>query len=162
MIEIYKNLFIGNSDDYENQVKGQPGWSIVHACKEPYHRDLLGYTGRGAPKDHPEYLLALRSNRLYLNLIDVDKPEFISEKIIDAALEFIDSALKADNKCLVHCNQGESRSTSIGLLYLASKSFIPNSSLIEAENAFIKLYPMYNPAYGMRRYMELNWHKYTR
>ncbi len=38
MIEIYPNLFIGKVDDYEFQVKGQEGWSTVHACKEPYHR----------------------------------------------------------------------------------------------------------------------------
>ncbi len=57
MIEIYPNLFIGTADDYEFQVKGQPNWVIVHACKEPYHRHELGYKSLGAPKSHPEYLL---------------------------------------------------------------------------------------------------------
>jgi hypothetical protein len=49
MIEIHPNLYIGHQGDYEYQVKGQDGWAVVHACKEPYHRQLLGYTSRGAP-----------------------------------------------------------------------------------------------------------------
>lgn len=42
MKEIIKNLYIGNADDYEQYVKGKDDWSIVHACKEPYHRKALG------------------------------------------------------------------------------------------------------------------------
>ena len=49
MIEIYPNLYIGHQGDYEYLVQGQDGWAVVHACKEPYHRDLLGYTTQGAP-----------------------------------------------------------------------------------------------------------------
>lgn len=64
MIEIYKNLFIGNETDYEQSINGKLDWCIVHASKEPYHRALLSYTGRGAPKNHLEYLYAIRNNRL--------------------------------------------------------------------------------------------------
>ena len=52
MKEIYPNLHIGSQDDYENIVKQQDGWFIIHACKEPYHRQALGYSGQGAPKTH--------------------------------------------------------------------------------------------------------------
>lgn len=38
MIEVYENLFIGNEKDFENDVKQKDGWSVVQACKEPYHR----------------------------------------------------------------------------------------------------------------------------
>ncbi|MDR1908375.1 MAG: dual specificity protein phosphatase family protein [Spirochaetaceae bacterium] len=121
MIEIYHNLFIGAEQDYESKVSGRPDWFVVHACKESYHRRLLDYTGRGAPKEHPEYLIARRSNILFLNLADADDPAYIPKEIIDSALNFIDEALSNDNPCLVHCNQGESRSPSIGLLYLVSQ-----------------------------------------
>ena len=83
MIEVSKNLYIGNQDDYEFKVKGSAEWAIVHACKEPYHRNLLGYTGRGAPKEHPEYLFARRNNSLFLNIVDVDSPDYIVKDIID-------------------------------------------------------------------------------
>lgn len=109
MTEIHKNLFIGNENDYEFKVKNQEGWSVIHACKEPYHRQALGFLGRGAPKDHPEYLMAKRENRLILNLVDVENPAYIAKEIIDEALEFIDQRLKEGRKVLVNCNHEMSR-----------------------------------------------------
>jgi len=162
MIEIYHNLFIGTELDYENTVKGQIGWRVVHACKEPYHRALLGYSGRGAPKDHPEYFFAIRGDRLFLNLVDANDPAYIPDVIIDKALSFIGETLKADNKCLVHCNLGESRSPSIGFLYLASKSLIPTGSFAEAEKEYMKLYPRYFPKNGIRGFIQNNWDKYIK
>jgi hypothetical protein len=58
MIEVTRNLFVGNNNDY-NLIQSESDWAIVHACKEPYHRNALGYSGQGAPKEHPEYLVAL-------------------------------------------------------------------------------------------------------
>lgn len=161
MIEIYKNLFIGDEQDYEYHVKNHPEWYVVHACKEPYHRGLLGYHGRGAPKDHPEYLFAFRGNILYLNLVDADSPDYIPKEIIDVALNFINKSQLSASPCLVHCNLGESRSPSIGLLYLVSISQLPSTDLATAESTFLKLYPQYNPKLGMRGFMEINWNFYA-
>ena len=161
MVEICKNLFVGTEIDYENIVKNQPNWRIVHACKEPYHRVLLGYKGRGAPKNHPEYLFAVRGERLFLNLVDADDPAYISNIIIDKALKFIGNALQANKKCLVHCNLGESRSPGIGFLYLTTKSLIPTTSLAEATKAYLKIYPAYNPKNGVHGFIQKNWNKYA-
>jgi hypothetical protein len=55
MIEVMPRLYVGNQIDWETNVKHKgtgnpkPGWSVVQACKEPYHREALGYIGRGAP-----------------------------------------------------------------------------------------------------------------
>ena len=136
MKEIIKNLYIGNADDYEQYVKGKDNCSIVHACKEPYYRKALGYSGRSVLSNHPEYLIAVRVNRLILNLIDPPNLNFIPKEIIDKALTFIDENLKRNRKVLVHCNQGESRSPSIGMLYMAIKNEISNSSLEDAEKNF--------------------------
>lgn len=48
MIEVHPNLFVGSQDD-EAAIRGHPSWFVVHACKEPYHRQALGYTSQGAP-----------------------------------------------------------------------------------------------------------------
>ncbi|WP_411823658.1 dual specificity protein phosphatase family protein [Leptospira sp. 'Mane'] len=128
MIQIRPNLFIGNEQDYEMKIKSQHDWNVVHACKEPYHRNLLGYSGRGAPKAHPEYLIARRENRLFLNLVDADDPNYIPKEIIDSAIAFMDESLLSGQNCLVHCNQGESRSPSLGLLYLAAKERLDSQS----------------------------------
>jgi hypothetical protein len=163
MIEIYPNLFIGNENDYETRVRHEPGWYVVHACKEPYHRQALGYSGRAAPKNHPEYLIARRGNRLILNLVDAPDPAYISKEIIDAALEFIGKSLTSGNRVLVHCNEGCSRSAGIGLLYLAMfTDGILKVEFPEAEAVFRTLYPPYNPKSGMRGYMIMNWKKYAK
>jgi hypothetical protein len=161
MIEVAPSLFIGDENDYELAVRHQAGWCIVHACKEPYHRQALGYQGRGAPKEHPEYLIAKRGNRLILNLVDAPSPAFFSTEIFDVALDFIDDALKAGNNVLVHCNEGFSRGPSVGLLFLAARlKTIPSSTFEEAEAAFIQLYPTYAPKPGVRGFMQLNWERY--
>lgn len=161
MIEISAGLFIGSEADYELSVKRQEGWCVVHACKDPYHRQALGYTGRAAPREHPEYLIARRGNRLILNLIDAPDPAYIPREIIDAALAFIGDGLKARARVLVHCNQGESRAPSIGLLYLATATDrLPVATFLEAEIAFRTIYPTYNPGRGVRGFLMTNWNTY--
>ncbi|PJZ60804.1 dual specificity protein phosphatase family protein [Leptospira adleri] len=154
MIEVTLNFYIGNQSDYETNVASLQNWFVIHACKEPFHRNLLGYSGKGAPKGHPEYLLARRENRLFLNLVDAADPSYIPKEIIDTALKFIEEALSQNIPVLLHCNLGESRSPSIGLLFLAINELIPNSSLQEAEQEFQKIYTKYNPKTGMRGFLE--------
>jgi predicted protein tyrosine phosphatase len=162
MIEIHPRLHIGTEADYETRVRTQAGWWVVHACKEPYHRQLLGYTGRAAPKTHPDYLFARRERRLYLNIVDVDDPAYIAKAIIDATLGFLDEAMRSGEPVLVHCNQGESRSPSLGLLYLAARTgVLATASLPAAEADFRKLYPRYNPKAGIRGFLARHWHGYV-
>ena len=163
MVEVYPNLYIGNQEDYDRNVAHRQGWRVVHACKEPYHRQALGYRGRAAPKDHPEYLIARRVYLLILNLVDAPNPEFFSSEIFDAALDFIHEGLSSGQKVLVHCNKGESRSSGIALLYLAVfTNAIPSETITEAEEAFSEIYPQHNPSAGVRGFLQQNWDYYQR
>ena len=160
MIEVSRNLFVGSQED-ESFVRGQTGWYFIHACKEPYHRQALGYTGRGAPKDHPEYLVAARDGRLILNLVDVENVAYIPAEIIDAALMAINQNI-GGSKVLVHCNQGLSRSPAIALLYMAK--FTVQFRSMDHETAvreFRRIYPTYAPARGMAEFVRLHWAKYA-
>jgi hypothetical protein len=162
MIEILPNLYVGHQGDYEYQVKGKDGWAVVHACKEPYHRDLLGYTGRGAPKDHPEYLFSDQGSRLYLNLVDAPDPAYIPKAIVDKALAFIHEKLAEGLKILVHCNQGESRGPGIGLLYLLKHTdTLPKTSLDVALAAFQRIYPAFYPSNGISGFIAAHWEEYA-
>jgi predicted protein tyrosine phosphatase len=161
MIEIRPSLFIGIDNDYRI-ASYQNNWAIVHACKEPYHRRMLGYTTPGAPKNHPEYLFGIRGNRLILNFIDADDVKYVPKEIIDAAIGFIDSKLGEGVRVLVHCNQGQSRSPSIGLLYLATSGAFAELTFAEAESRYKSMYPSYSPAKGIRECMALNWANYCR
>jgi hypothetical protein len=160
MIEVKSNLFVGSQDD-EAAIRGQGGWFVVHACKEPYHRQALGYSGRGAPKDHPEYLIARREGRLILNLVGVDNVSYIPPEIIDAALIDIHQNITS-SKILVHCNQGMSRSPTIAFLYLLKHSddFSGRDHPTSVQR-FQNIYPPYNPAPGMAEYVRVNWNKYS-
>jgi len=160
MIEVHPNLFVGAEHD-EQSIRGRSDWFVVHACKEPYHRQALGYTGRAASKDHPEYLIARRPGRLILNLVDVDNVAYIGAELVDAAIEAIEQNI-GRSKVLVHCNQGASRSPTIAFLYLAQKTAaFDGMDFDEAVQAFKRIYPPCNPARGMADYARLNWARYS-
>jgi hypothetical protein len=160
MIEVSKGLFVGSQDD-EARVRGALGWFVIHACKEPYHRQALGYAGRGAPKGHPEYLIANRPGRLILNLVDTDDVAYIPAEIIDAAIEAIRKNLETSS-VLVHCNQGFSRSPTIALLYMSKYTdTFRGMSADGGMQAFQKLYPPFAPAEGMANYVRINWGRYA-
>lgn len=160
MIEVATNLYVGSQPD-EASIRGQNGWYVIHACKEPYHRQALGYSGRGAPRNHPEYLIAVRPSRLILNLVDVDNVAYIPPEIIDAALAAIHQNISS-SKILVHCNQGLSRSPTIAFLYLAKHTDkFRAMDWASAVAEFRKAYPAYSPAAGMTQYIQLNWTKYV-
>lgn len=159
MKEIVRNLYIGSQDDYEYIVKQEPGWRVIHACKEPYHRDALGYKGRGAPKDSSEYFFAYRGSDLILNLVDVQDPQYIPEQIIEESIHFIDKHI-SESKILVHCNQGQSRSAVIGLLYLHHIGEISTRDFYQAEKEYLEYYPWYEPNNGMRMFAAENWAHY--
>jgi len=161
MIEVYPKLFVGDQIDYELNVIMQRGWAVVHACKEPYHRQALGYRGRRPPEGHHESLVARRGRRLILNMVDAKDPELFSKEMIDVALGFIDEALYKGLKVLVHCDRGESRSPSIALLYMAARlDELPIESLEAAEEKFRTIYPYYNPQPGIHEHLRQNWHSY--
>lgn len=161
MIEIHPNLFVGAEAD-EATVRGQFGWYVIHACKEPYHRQALGYTGRAAAKDHPEYLIARRPGRLILNLVDVDNVAYIGSELVDAGIEAIHSNIETAN-VLIHCNQGASRSPTIAFLFLVKHTDrYEGLSLDAATAAFRADYPPYAPARGMADYARINWSAYSR
>lgn len=161
MIEIHPLLHVGSEVDYETLVRHRPGWRVVHACKEPYHRQTLGYSGRAAPKTHPEYLIARRESRLMLNLVDAPDPAYIPKQIIDAALDFIHQSLVNGANVLVHCNEGYSRAPSIALLYLLSRTdWLPHESADAAMTAFRALYPPYMPAAGVAGFIRSHFAQY--
>lgn len=159
MKQVLENLFVGTQFDYQNGNFGDE-WAFCLAAKEPFHRSAIGYTGRACDKSHPEYFTALRGNALILNLVDAPKPEFFDKSIINRALAFIDSRLKAGFKVLVVCNQGESRSPSIALLYLIKHGIIKGDTLEDCEAEFMRIYPEYNPGTGMRGFVKEHFNEY--
>lgn len=155
MKEIYKNIFIGTEQDCTLQEV--EGLAVIHACKHPCHVKFVGYKGN-LPQNHPNYLIAESENHLVLNMVDMEKefhPKF-THPMIKASMNFIQKHIN-NKKILIHCNQGQSRSPSIALIYLARIGVIDNSSLQNSQLAFKQLYPYYKPGNGILKYMNRNW-----
>lgn len=157
MLEVAPKLWIGSQADFDELDQFDTQWAIVHAARDPYHRQALGYTGRGAPKDDPEYLWAKRGKRLILNLIDGDDPKYVGKPLIDAAIRHIEESLAAGEFVLVNCNKGCSRAPTIAMLYLAPT--LPQD-FEEAVAKFTEIYPTFAPAKGMREFARIHWSAY--
>ena len=161
MVEIWPGLHVGNELDYERDVRQRTGWSVVHACKEPYHREAVGYRTPRVDDAHPEARVARRGERLMLNLVDMTEPGYVSKETVDEALTFIHEALLANRQVLLHCNQGSSRSPTLGLLYLLSRTGrFTSRSFDEVMVEFRVLYPRYAPALGMHDFARQHFEHY--
>lgn len=160
MIEVFPNLFVGSGNDLIHADNGdgtiKPGWFVISAAKDPYHRELLGYTGRGAPKDHPEYLLASRTRRLFCNLVDAEDPAYIRDEIVSTVIVSIDDALGLGHKVLVHCNKGQSRAPVLAMLYLRQRCHVA-TDYDDTARWFRAIYPDFEPAKGMEGYARAHW-----
>lgn len=161
MREIHENLYVGPQAAYEGEVAGQDGWWVVHANKEPYHRDAVQYTGHDPPTDHPEYLIARRGHRLMLNLIDAVVEVDYPKVIFDTAIAFVHEGLQSGARVLIHCEQGVSRSASIGLLYLRRYTdTFATLSYPDAGKKFSLIYPPFGPGKAIRYFLVSHWHEY--
>ena len=155
MKEIINNLFIGNDADCLN-IGNDKDYAIIHACKT-CHQKGVGYRGN-LSSNHPHYLILEHSNHLYLNMVDMDRELMakFTHPIMKSALNFIKTHIEG-KKVLIHCNQGQSRSPSIGLVYLAQNGFIKNSTYLKAKEEYLELYPSYFPGKGIELYLNNNW-----
>ena len=161
MKNIYSDLWIGSAQDYENDIKYKNDWKVVQAAKDPYHRKAVAYLGELAIT-HPEYLYCIRDRHMILNMIDANNYIYINEKMVDEALEFINTGLYNNYKVLIHCNQGYSRAPTLGFLYLLRYTDVFETKIFaEACQKYQHIYPSYNPGNGLLEFMMYRWDKYS-
>ena len=153
MKEILENLFVG--DDTDCSIAGSHV-AVIHACKT-CHQKGVGYRGN-LSSNHPNYLIFVNGNHLFLNMVDMERELLakFTHPIMKSALAFIRTHI-VNQKILIHCNQGKSRSPSIGLIYLAQTENIPNNSYQGAREDFLKIYPTYLPGVGIELYLQNQW-----
>jgi len=159
MNEIFHNLFIGSEEQYLSIEKWETDF-VLHACKEPYHRQFVGYTGRACDKDHPEYLRAVRGKEIALNLVDAKESKYFDYNLIFDAVKDVLTILRSNGKVYIHCNQGESRAPSIGLLVLLALHVL-DADYETAQRQYLSIYPNYNPGQGIKDFVKENWEKFV-
>jgi hypothetical protein len=159
MREVHPKLFVGDEADYE-ACRNEAGWSFLTCAKEPWHRSALGYTGRGAPRDHPEYLFARRGDQLILNMVDAMNAAYFHPEMMDAGVQFIEEELEKGRNVLIHCNQGHSRAPGMAFYYLwKKKGFGHGKVFSDGELEFKQHYPSYNPSEGIREFIRVEWRR---
>lgn len=152
LTQITPQLYYGNLDSVHQAQ--MPEAAIIHACKEPCHKQAVGYSHKLEPT-HPHYLSLSRGNQLYLNMIDPPLPLF-SLGLFNAFFAFVEMHLH-QRPLLIHCNQGMSRAPSLALLVMAKRlSLLPNESYETARAAFAANYP-YCPGKGISLFLSKNW-----
>jgi len=155
MIEVSKNLFVGNILDGKN-INPEDGFAIVHATKT-CHKAELGYA-HSLSNTHPYYLVLELGTDLFLNMVDMDKPlmPVYTNPIMKAAFIFIQKQLADNKKVLVHCDQGNSRAPSVAMLFMAASGKLPAVSYDKCKETFLVLYPNFSPGRGIEAYMKQN------
>lgn len=147
IVEVFPNLFVGDADGIsEAQDRGM---FIIHAAKEPWHRERLGYTGRAAPNDSEYYLCEVGEDEMWCNLVDAHDAKYIPDTLVNAITDVISyQRLCRNRQVFIHCNKGESRAPTMALCYLLETVQDYTVSM------FMKAYPAYAPGPGMAAYLE--------
>jgi hypothetical protein len=159
MKEVHPQLFVGDGLDYES-IKHQSGWSFLTCAKEPWHREAIGYNGRAAPREHPEYLFARRGSHLILNMVDAPNAAFFHPEMMDAGVNFIEEELERGQQVLIHCNQGHSRAPGMAFYFLWKKrGFGKGLVYSDGEVEFKNHYPTYAPSAGIREFIRVEWRR---
>lgn len=151
------NLYIGSLVDLI-EIDEQE-WAVIHATQTIHYR-IFGWnrTTNKPDKNHPNYIYYEKDNKLSLNWVDgaAYLYEWSGVETFIKTLNFIDKWISKKN-VLIHCDQGQSRSPTLGLLYLAKRvKIISNDSFTTAKNEFMQSYPHYLPG-GIGKYVEQNW-----
>ncbi len=128
--------------------------ATVHACKEPCHKQALGYA-KSLPNSHPHYLALERGKHLYLNMIDPPLPLF-SLPLFAAFFAFADAHLP-HRPLIIHCNQGLSRAPSLALLLMAKRLNLLTDENYAAARAAFAAQHAYAPGQGIATFLAANW-----
>lgn len=157
MKEITNNLYIGSLVDLQEFSLEED--AFVHATQTT-HYQIMGWnwTTNKPNRNHPNYIIWEDNNRLSLNWVDgpAHLYKWSGPETFSRILDFIDSWIE-ERKVFIHCNQGISRSPTLGLLYLAKRlKTIPDDTFLSAKKEFMNIYPIYNPS-GISNYVNQSW-----
>lgn len=108
----------------------------------------MGYRGH-LPSTNPDHALKRIENEMALNLVVMDcfSENYLSfnRDMFTTVFSFLDEYGLQGYKILIHCNQGESRAPTIGLLYIARLETFEYADFDTSVQKLRKMYPAYMP-----------------
>lgn len=148
------NIYIGKRADA--RLRNDPAWAVVNTAKT-VHCEVLGW-GSQPPRNHPSYLAHEEDQFLSFNWVDGPPGlyEWSGPEAFCRALDFIDRWYDT-KRVLICCDQGQSRSPTVALLYLAKRLHsLPDKTFADAHQAFVPIYPIYSPS-GIASFVSEHW-----
>ena len=150
------NLYIGSKLDFESlenrtnrSFSSEKGlWVYVHACKS--------YFDKLSPELKKNQRVVEFNKELYLDWLDLPEPDSFKVHDFIQVMDFIDKEIK-DNKVLIHCDWGQSRSATLAMVYLSKKLKLLPNEFLEALSAFKNIYPDYQLPSGISKFVGQSW-----
>jgi hypothetical protein len=154
--EIYPRVYVGDDLAYE-RLKNKDNWSFLRCCKYGAggHQQTLGYNTLAAPEGR-EHFVVKRGHLMALNMLDLDDPNFVDPKMVQAGLDFAKEELLSGRKVLIACNQGKSRGPTMGLMFLRSIGDMPHAYLM-SQRMYHTIYDAYDPSQGINQFARMAW-----
>lgn len=143
-------------DHDASQLWGNPAWAVVNTAKT-VHCQIMGW-GNSPPRDHPNYLVYENGQLLSFNWVDgpAHLYQLSGAGAFNRALDFIDRWW-GTKQILITCDQGQSRSPTVALLYFAKRLHrISDASFASAHAEFQPLFPRYAPS-GIADFVSSIW-----
>ena len=157
MIKVHENIYVGMARMIHLLNKHE--FAFVGVSSK-YHYELHSWQKGFKYADDPCYLICQKDTVMSVNWVDAAE-RFYDWKGIGLAtfrkiLDFIQSQTK---KVYIFCDQGQSRSPSVALLYLAKRlKVIRDENFDVAMQDFLLLYPHYNPG-GIKDFIRHHWNE---
>jgi len=133
---------------------------VIVNLSSVYHKQYHHWE-KASPSDHRCYVLHREEDLFSLNWVDGPAQYFNYQdkgpENVRFAIGFIAQALAKGKKVFICCDQGQSRSPSIALLYLAFDNIINRESYQKAKEDFMKFYPEYRPGEGIQQFLSKHW-----
>ena len=149
-------IYVGTR--YDSRLRNDPSWAVVNTAKT-VHIEVKGWSN-APPRNHPDYLAFEDGQFLSFNWVDgaARMYDWSGPEAFVRALDFIGKWYESKN-ILINCDLGQSRSPSVGLLYLAKRlHLISDSSFAVARAEFQELYPGYAPS-GIADFINSHWNE---
>jgi predicted protein tyrosine phosphatase len=101
-----------------------------------------------------------------LNLVDMDyfSKNYLdfNKRMFEEAFHFLDSYRIKGYKILIHCNQGESRGPTLGMLYAARLGAFDYADFNVTAEKLRTLYPLYRPKTNIYETVKNLWNYFVK
>jgi len=156
------DLYVGQVVELPKLLQNVSLWNFVN-LSSVWHRQYHNWD-HGSDSTSKCYVFHEDSGFVSLNWVDGPARYFDYQgegvQRVEKVLRFIKTSLNIGKKVFICCDQGQSRSPSVALLYMAVTGRLRKDTYQNAQVEFLFHYPPYKPGEGMKEFLEKNWYNF--